>query len=52
MDMFSQGYKKKTKKQNKNQKKKSIQVFFHEDSQFTWQQGKGNTISLTPLYHF
>ena len=26
---------KKNKKQNKNQKKKSIQVFFHEDSQFT-----------------
>ena len=26
-------------------------VFFHEHSQFTGQQGKGEAISLTPLYH-
>ena len=30
----------------------SIWVFFHEHSQFTGQQGKGEAISLTPLYHF
>ena len=27
-------------------------VFFHEHPQFTGQQGKGEAISLTPLYHF
>ena len=30
----------------------SIWVFFHEHSQFTEQQRKGEAISLTPLYHF
>ena len=30
----------------------SIWVFFHEHSRFTGQQGKGEGISLTPLYHF
>ena len=30
----------------------SIWVFFHKHSRFTGQQGKGETISLTPLYHF
>ena len=30
----------------------SIWVFFHEHSQFTGQQGKGEGIYLTPLYHF
>ena len=30
----------------------SIWVFFHKHSQFTEQQGKGEAISLTPLYHF
>ena len=30
----------------------SIWVFFHKDSQFTGQQGEGEAISLTPLYHF
>ena len=30
----------------------SIWVFFHEHSQFTRHQGKGEVISLTPLYHF
>ena len=30
----------------------SILVFFHEHSQFTGQQGKGEGIYLTPLYHF
>ena len=30
----------------------SIWVFFHEHWRFTGQQGKGETISLTPLYHF
>ena len=30
----------------------SIQVFFHEHSRFTGQQGKGEGIYLTPLYHF
>ena len=30
----------------------SIRVFFHEHSRFTWQQGKGEAISLTPLYLF
>ena len=29
-----------------------IWVFFHEHSQFTGQQGKGEAISLSPLYHF
>ena len=29
----------------------SIWVFFHEHSQFTEQQGKGEGICLTPLYH-
>ena len=27
-------------------------VFFHKDSRFTGQQGKGESIYLTPLYHF
>ena len=27
-------------------------VFFHEHSRFTGQQGKGEGINLTPLYHF
>ena len=30
----------------------SIWVFFHEHSRFTGQQGKGESIYLTPLYHF
>ena len=30
----------------------SIWVCFHEHSQFTGQQGKGEGIYLTPLYHF
>ena len=30
----------------------STWVFFHEHSQLTWQQGKGEGIYLTPLYHF
>ena len=30
----------------------SILVFFPEHSGFTWQQGKGEGIYLTPLYHF
>ena len=30
----------------------SIWVFFHEHSRFAGQQGKGEAISLTPLYHF
>ena len=30
----------------------SIWVFFHEHSRFTRQQGKGEGIYLTPLYHF
>ena len=30
----------------------STRVFFHEHSQFTWQQGKGEGTSLVPLYHF
>ena len=30
----------------------SVWVFFHETSRFTWQQGKGGDIYLTPLYHF
>ena len=30
----------------------SIWVFFHEHSRFTGEQGKGEAISLTPLYHF
>ena len=30
----------------------SIRIFFHEHSIFTRQQGKGQGISLTPLYHF
>ena len=30
----------------------SVWVCFREHSRFTWQQGKGETISLTPLYHF
>ena len=29
-----------------------IWVFFHKYSRFTRQQGKGEAISLTPLYHF
>ena len=29
-----------------------IWVFFHEQSRFTGQQGKGEAISLSPLYHF
>ena len=29
-----------------------ISVFFHEHSRFTGQQGKGDAISLSPLYHF
>ena len=29
-----------------------VWVFFHEHSRFTGQQGKGEDISLTPLYHF
>ena len=29
----------------------SIWIFFHEHSRFTGQQGKGEVISLTPLYH-
>ena len=29
-----------------------IWVFFHEHSRFTGQQGKGEGIYLTPLYHF
>ena len=29
----------------------SITVFFHEHSRFTDQQGKGEGIFLTPLYH-
>ena len=29
-----------------------IWVFFHEHSWFTWQQGKGEGIHLTPHYHF
>ena len=27
-------------------------VFFHEHSRFTGQQGKGEGVYLTPLYHF
>ena len=27
-------------------------VFFHEHSRFTGQQGKGEAIFLSPLYHF
>ena len=30
----------------------SILVFFHRYSRFTGQQGKGETISLTPVYQF
>ena len=30
----------------------STLVFVHEHSRFTRQQGKGEAISLTPLYHF
>ena len=30
----------------------SIWVLFHEHSQFTGEQGKGEGIYLTPLYHF
>ena len=30
----------------------SVWVFFHEHSQFTGQQGKGEGIYLTPLYRF
>ena len=30
----------------------SIWVLFHEHSRFTGQQGKGEGIYLTPLYHF
>ena len=30
----------------------SIWVFFHEHSRFTGQQGKGEAISSSPLYHF
>ena len=30
----------------------SISVFFHEHPRFTGQQGKGEAISLTLLYHF
>ena len=30
----------------------SIWVFFHEHLRFTMQQGQGEAISLTPLYHF
>ena len=30
----------------------SVWVFFHENSRFTWQQGKGEDIYLTSLYHF
>ena len=30
----------------------SIWVFFHDHSQFTGLQGKGEGISLTPHYHF
>ena len=30
----------------------SMWVFFHEHSRFTGQQGKGEGIYLTPLYHF
>ena len=30
----------------------SICVFFHEHSRFTGQQGKGEAISLNPLYNF
>ena len=30
----------------------SIRVLFHEHLRFTWQQGKGEGIYLTPLYHF
>ena len=30
----------------------SIWVFFYEHSRFTGQQGKGEGIYLTPLYHF
>ena len=30
----------------------SIWIFFHEHSRFTRQQGKGEGIYLTPLYHF
>ena len=29
-----------------------IWFFLHEHSRFTGQQGKGEAISLTPLYHF
>ena len=29
-----------------------IWVFFHKNTQFTGQQGKGESISLTPLYHY
>ena len=29
-----------------------IWVFFHKHSRFTGQQGKGEAISLSPLYHF
>ena len=30
----------------------SIWVFFHEHSRFTGQKGKGQVISLSPLYYF
>ena len=30
----------------------SIWVFFHKHSRFTGKQGKGEVISLIPLYHF
>ena len=31
---------------------KNIYIFFHKHSQFTGLQGKGEAISLTPLYDF
>ena len=30
----------------------SIWIFFHEHSQITGRQGRGEDISLTPHYHF
>ena len=30
----------------------SIWIFFHEHSRFIGEQGNGEAISLTPLYHF
>ena len=36
---------------NRRNSRFSLWVFFHEHSRFIGQQGKGEAISLTPLYH-